>query len=184
MAEEFLDVYNKNGGLIGKETKKEAHKQGLWHHSVHIWVYNSKGQVLIQKRSKDKDSYPSLWDISAAGHVSAGETIKGAAQREIYEELKLKIKGPELKDIGKDKVSNSIPNLNWYNNEFENIFLFKFDGNIKKFKLKKDETECIELISLEKFEKDVNNKQILKKYVPHKGRYYKYIIKKIKEELK
>lgn len=95
--EENIDVLNSNGKRTGRVVAKSyAHKNALWHTGAHIWVYNLKDQILLQKRSMEKENYPGLWDISSAGHVSAGETPKMAALRELSEELGIKADSKKL----------------------------------------------------------------------------------------
>ena len=76
MAEEFIDVVDEKNVLTGKKVKKSlAHQDGIWHRAAHIWLYNAKGEILLQLRAKDKQQYPDSWDCSAGGHVSAGEEV-------------------------------------------------------------------------------------------------------------
>ncbi len=56
--EEILDIFDEDMNPIGQATKKEAHFKGYRHRSAHIWIYNDKSEVLLQKRSLQKDSYP------------------------------------------------------------------------------------------------------------------------------
>ncbi len=87
---EKIDVLNEKGELTGEiRTKKEVHELGLWHKSNHVWILNSEGELLLQHRAKNKENYGNAWDISAAGHVSAGESGIESALREIKEELGL-----------------------------------------------------------------------------------------------
>src|SRR5579871_5231372 len=88
--QEYIDILDKEGNKTGESLDgKEIHKLGLPHRTVHIWLVNSRKQLLLQKRSKIKDAYPSCWDISAAGHISSGETSLEAAKKETREELGL-----------------------------------------------------------------------------------------------
>lgn len=93
MADELVDIYNDNNETLGIEKmKSEAHKNGLWHRSSHIWIYNSRSEILLQLRADNKEMYPNMWDISAAGHVDAGEEPIVAALREMEEEIGLSVK--------------------------------------------------------------------------------------------
>ena len=84
---EFFDVLDENGNKTGKiKLRKEVHRDGDWHRSVHIWVINENGDVLLQRRAVDKDSNPNMLDISSAGHLSAGDESIDGAIREIKEE--------------------------------------------------------------------------------------------------
>ena len=181
---ELLDILDEKGKLTGKSaTKKELHEKGLWHQSAHIWIYNSKGQVLLQKRATIKDSYAGLWDVSAAGHISAGEKPEKSAAREVFEEIGLKIKEFELKKAGIVKVSEYISDAKWTNNEFDHIFLLKYDGDLKKLKLQKEEVDEIKFFSLTDLKNEIENPKTYKKYVPH-GKYYFNVIDLIKKELR
>ena len=60
------------------------------HRSIHILVFNSNNQIFLQKRSNTKDENPGFWDSSSAGHVDSGETYDECAERELWEELRIK----------------------------------------------------------------------------------------------
>lgn len=86
MADELIEIYNGNNEPLGIEKmKSEAHRNGLWHRASHIWIYNSAGEILLQLRAENKELYPNMWDISAAGHISAGEEPIISALREMEE---------------------------------------------------------------------------------------------------
>lgn len=68
----------------------EAHRQALPHRSVLVMLYDQGGRVYLQRRSHSKAVYPGRWDLSATGHVQAGESRQGAALRELEEELRVR----------------------------------------------------------------------------------------------
>jgi 16S rRNA (adenine1518-N6/adenine1519-N6)-dimethyltransferase len=68
-------------------TRRKVHGNNLRHRAVHIFLFNSSGEILLQKRSRWKDRHPNVWDSSAAGHVGAGEEYDATATRELHEEL-------------------------------------------------------------------------------------------------
>ncbi len=84
---EFVDV---NDHVVGTATRAEIHRRGLMHRAVHIFVFNDRGQIYLQRRSDTKDRHPSKLDSSAAGHVDPGESYFDAAKRELHEELGLR----------------------------------------------------------------------------------------------
>jgi isopentenyl-diphosphate delta-isomerase type 1 len=86
-SQELLDIVDIDDRVIGVKTRGEIHAESLMHRSVHILVFNSQGELFIQKRSMGKDENPGLWDTSAAGHVDSGETYQACAIRELDEEL-------------------------------------------------------------------------------------------------
>lgn len=94
MAEEIFDVVNERDEVIGQNTRREVHARGLWHRAVHVLVFNSKGEVFLQKRSMKKDIAAGKWDSSASGHLDTGEQYDVCAIREVREEIGLVISGP------------------------------------------------------------------------------------------
>ncbi len=101
MKEEIFDVVDENDKVIGKATREECHSnKKLMHRGVDIFIFNSEGYLLLQKRSVKKDLYPGVWASSASGHLDSGETYEKAAEREIMEELGTKT---ELKPVAKYK---------------------------------------------------------------------------------
>ncbi len=86
--EEHLDVIDSSGKVIGRATRQECHSNNLLaHRAVHVLVFNSKGELFLQKRSMSKDIQPGKWDTSVGGHLNPGETFDQAATREMREEL-------------------------------------------------------------------------------------------------
>ena len=77
--------------VLRAASRLEVHGNNLCHRAVHILIFNGLGEVFMQKRSRSKDRHALLWDSSAAGHVSAGEDYDFAAQRELEEELGVKL---------------------------------------------------------------------------------------------
>ncbi|MEJ2384159.1 MAG: NUDIX domain-containing protein [Xanthomonadales bacterium] len=84
---EWLEVVDAQDAVIGLERRGVIHARGLMHRSAQVLVFNSAGEVFLQKRSASKDEFPGLWDSSAAGHVNPGEGYADCARRELAEEL-------------------------------------------------------------------------------------------------
>ena len=84
---EIFDVVDDANRVIGQETRSKVHTQKLKHRAVHILVFNAKGDLFLQKRSRYKDANPGRWDSSAAGHVESGADYPETAARELQEEL-------------------------------------------------------------------------------------------------
>lgn len=90
--DELIDVLDKTGQPTGQVLPRtEIHAGLLMHRLAHVWIINSTSEVLLQQRSADKLHYPSCWDVSANGHVEAGERSLDSIQRECAEELGLTI---------------------------------------------------------------------------------------------
>jgi isopentenyldiphosphate isomerase len=91
MVEEIFDVVNERDEVIGRCTRSEVHRLGLRHRAVHVLVFNSRGEIFLQKRSMKKDRQPGLWDSSASGHLDSGECYDACAVRELREEIGLNL---------------------------------------------------------------------------------------------
>src|SRR5436190_19918480 len=89
MSEEIFDVVDQGDRVIGREARAEVHRRGLLHRAVHVLVFNSRGEVFLQKRSMSKDTFPGAWDSFSSGHVSCGEDYGSCAVRELQEEVGL-----------------------------------------------------------------------------------------------
>lgn len=71
---EYIDVLNPDGTKTGVSVpKKQVHDKGLWHRASHVWFVNSNAEILLQLRSGKKENGAGQYDISAAGHLSAGD---------------------------------------------------------------------------------------------------------------
>lgn len=99
--EEYIDVLNEKGDYTGRtETREKCHKEGLWHKAVVVFILNNKKQVLLQRRSPSKKLWPNLWDITAGGHVLAGEFGFQAIIRECKEELGIALEPKDITFLG------------------------------------------------------------------------------------
>ncbi|MBC8170594.1 MAG: NUDIX domain-containing protein [Anaerolineae bacterium] len=125
-SEEFFDIYDDNLVKIGVKRRSQVHRDGDWHRSFHCWVIYrdtaAKDWILLQKRAPDKDTYPDLFDISCAGHYSAGEDLATTALRELDEELGLKIEFEELIRIGL-RIATKKPSPDMIDREISDVFL-------------------------------------------------------------
>lgn len=181
--DELIDILNADGVPLGKTAmKSKAHKMGLFHATVHIWLYTKEGELLIQKRAVNKDTHPGLWDTSVAGHIGAGELIIDSAIREVKEEIGLTITGKDLKKIG---VFKSIQkhSKELIDCEFHHTFLSKLKIPLEKLIKQKSEIDDLKLISNIQFEKELNDKELSKQYVPHSIEYYTKILNEITQLL-
>ncbi|MGH7975242.1 MAG: NUDIX hydrolase [Limisphaerales bacterium] len=94
MSEEIFDVVNERDEVIDRQPRKEVHARGLWHRAVHILVFNSRGEIFLQKRSMLKDTARGKWDSSSSGHLDSGEDYDVCAVRELREEIGLRAGAP------------------------------------------------------------------------------------------
>lgn len=85
--DELFDVVDEANVVIRQEKRALVHAEDLRHRAMHLFAYNKRGDLFLQKRSLLKDSCPGLWDSSAAGHLDVGESYADCARRELEEEL-------------------------------------------------------------------------------------------------
>lgn len=87
-AEEMFPVVDEEGNIISAATRGECHGGSkLLHPVVHLHLFNSKGEMYLQKRPEWKDIQPGKWDTAVGGHVDLGESVEMALHREVEEEL-------------------------------------------------------------------------------------------------
>ncbi|MBP5343765.1 MAG: NUDIX domain-containing protein [Alphaproteobacteria bacterium] len=155
---ECFDVLDEDGQKTGKiKPRAQVHRDGDWHKAVHIWIVNDKDEVLLQKRSPNKDSNPNMWDISSAGHLTAGDDSLTGAVREIKEELGVDILPSQLVLIG-TKRSSSRPSATFINNEFNDVYLLRLSLDLKKIVLQEEEVAEVKYISLDEFRSKIKNR--------------------------
>jgi 16S rRNA (adenine1518-N6/adenine1519-N6)-dimethyltransferase len=117
---EIFDVVDDQDQVIGKAPRKEVHAKNLNHRAVHILIFNSKNEFLLQLRRPDKDKYPNCWDTSSAGHVDSGEGYEQAAIRELKEELGI--------DVSKLDEIDYLPTSEETGFEFIRVYKLIHDG--------------------------------------------------------
>ena len=88
---ELFPVVDKTDRILRHASRSEVHGDNLRHRAVHVLIFNERGELYLQQRSRCKDRHPLLWDSSAAGHVMAGEGYDEAANRELQEELGINV---------------------------------------------------------------------------------------------
>ncbi|HUH45718.1 MAG TPA: NUDIX domain-containing protein [Arenibacter sp.] len=181
--DEAIDILDADGNYTGETLmKSEAHKKGLFHPSIHVWFYTGNGEILIQKRAKNKDTHPGLWDVSVAGHVGAGENVVLSAIREVGEEIGLTILGGDLFKVGVFKYQHQHrPDL--IDREFHHTFLSELKVPLNILKMQESEVDDLALIDLDLFKKELAHKAINPKYVPYDPAYYEVIFQAIEAKL-
>ena len=159
--DELVEILTETGENTNKNiSKHKAHKEGICHGISAIGLIDSKGRLLIQKRSKTKKDEPNKWDLSSAGHIEFNEIPINAAIRETHEELGIIINENDLVLIdtylNKVKLSNDI-----YINHFTYLYIVKKDIDISKIKILEKEVEEIKFINKEEYNDLLNNNKMV-----------------------
>ncbi|KAJ0006703.1 hypothetical protein Pint_30429 [Pistacia integerrima] len=142
LQEEHLDVLTKTGQKTGVSKPRhnspfliillyelsvelgDVHRDGDYHRAVHVWIFaESTQELLLQRRADCKDSWPGLWDISSAGHISAGDSSLITAQRELHEELGVNLPKDAFELIFVFLQECVINDGTFINNEYNDVYL-------------------------------------------------------------
>lgn len=125
--EEKIVYVDADDNVIGAGSRRDAAQKGIIHRISRVFIFNSDGEMLIQKRSPHVSAFPNRWDDSAAGHVDEGEEYLEAALRELREEVG--IAGIPLVEIGKhySEITEEMPLRKRFNMLYEG----RYDGPIQ-----------------------------------------------------
>ena len=174
--EEYLDIWNSEGQPTGRTcTKDEAHQKGWFHPTVHVWFYTPAPALLLQKRSLTKQTFPGYWDVSVAGHVSAGESILEGALREVKEEIGLDIQARDLHPLDIRKNTNRFDN-GVIDCEFQHVFLVKLETPVSQLRIQETEVDAVRLFSFEELQNCMLKKHPNYKIVPANMSYYQFVM--------
>jgi len=165
MKKEFVVLVNRNGRRVGVVEKLEAHKKGLLHRALSVFIFNDRGQMLLQKRAASKYHFAELWSNACCSHPRPGEKILSAAKRRLKEELNFKT-GLESKGVIAYRFSDAKSGLTEH--EYDYIFTGAFN---KEIDFNEDEVSEVRWISVPKLKKEIKN--FPEKFTP----WFLYIMK-------
>ncbi|WP_411768457.1 NUDIX hydrolase [Winogradskyella sp. A3E31] len=182
--DELIDIVDKQGHPTGRSALKSViHKQGLYHSTIHLWLYTNKGEILLQQRSHKKPICPLLWDVSVAGHIDAGETEIIAAIRETKEEIGLSLEENQLKKIGTFLHESEYYNGSIKDNEFHQVYISELKVPLEQLIPQEDEVEALKLVSTAEFKSLLKESEHNSHFVPSNRDYYEFVVKTISKEL-
>ncbi len=150
---EYFDIVDDDGLPTGEIVSRErAHREGVPHRTAHVWIVRpgDRGyEVLLQKRSPEKDSFPGLYDTSSAGHIPAGDEPLESAIRELAEELGIESAPGDLRFAGTFRIryEKEFHGELFRDNEFANVYVYC--GPIKEMKLQQSEVSEVRWFDLE-----------------------------------
>ena len=131
---EVIDLYTVDRIPTGETIfRGEAHAEDRYRMVVHVCVFNSTGEMLIQKRQDDIVRWPGYWDISMGGGASAGDTSRAAAQRELAEELGLSV---DFTDIRPVLTVN-------FHDGFDDFYVLQMDVDLETLCLQEEEVATV-----------------------------------------
>lgn len=152
---EILDIVDEYGNPTGETAERDiAHRRGLFHRTSHLWVLRRRGdtlQLLLQKRSEDKDSFPGCFDISSAGHIPAGQDFVPSAIRELKEELGLCARPEELIYLGTRKIAddNVFHGAPFHDRQISRVYAIFRDIEAENISFQRAEIQAVQWQSLD-----------------------------------
>lgn len=161
---EYFDIYSENGFPTGERVERSvAHEKGILHAAVHIYIYrikNGKYEILLQKRADNKDSFPSCWDTSCAGHVSSGDTFEETALKELREELGISVDFSSLSHAFDQKVEkiNIFHARTFKDREYNKVYLLYYDVPETALTFQREEISALKWMDADELLEELENK--------------------------
>jgi isopentenyldiphosphate isomerase len=155
MSEELIEAWDwetgKPSGLA--VARKEAHKSGIPHEGVHLWivsVFDGVHHVLLQRRARDKELYPGYLDITVGGHVVFGQE-EDKLGKEAREELGINLDGKVLHDLGYIRYEEKIPEFSLFHREFQHVWVLFDDKPLDEYVFEDGEVDGLAAIPFDRF---------------------------------
>ena len=158
---EYLDICDENGRPTGETVSRDtAHREGIRHWTAHVWIVREREgrtEVLLQKRSMRKESFPGLYDTSSAGHIPAGQEPLPSALREMEEELGVKA-GPEdlaLAGMFRIRYEKTFHGRLFRDNEVTFVYVYRKAVDEERLVLQESEVDEVRWFGLEEVRREI-----------------------------
>lgn len=148
---ELVDLYDGQRELTNETVDKKAVPEGKFRLSVHAWITNDNGELLIQQRLATAHKFPNMWSVTG-GSVKAGETSLDGVLRELSEELGINASKEEMKLIA------SYIRMK----DYVDVWVLNKNINIDDIVMQEDEVQNVKWVTLEEFENMLNNKEVVR----------------------
>ena len=167
---EYVILVDREDKEIGTEEKMKAHKDGKLHRAFSIFVFNSKGELLLQRRALSKYHCGGLWTNTCCSHPRKGEVLEEAVHRRIMEEMGFDCEMKEVFSFSyKSKFDNGLTE-----NEIDHVFIGSFEGEPA---INREEVEEFRWIKIDNLKKDISENP--GKYTP----WFKIAIQKVVQHI-
>ena len=152
---ELWDVYDVNRNKTNKTMLRgEPIEKDNYHLVVHVCIFNSDGEMLIQQRQPFKEGWSNMWDITVGGSATKGDTSQSAAERELFEEIGLKL---DLQNVRPHITINFI-------NGFDDFYLIEEDVDMNELSLQYEEVQNVKWASKEEICRMIDNGEFIPYY--------------------
>lgn len=136
---EQWDVYDIHRIKTGELVRRGEEMVGGLHIVVHVCIFNSKGEMLIQQRTDDKIGWPGMWDVTVGGSAVAGDTSQQAASRELFEELGITYDFTGMRPYLTTNFARG----------FDDVYMLELDVDLDQIVLQKEEVQAVKWASCE-----------------------------------
>ena len=148
--EENVVLVSENDEVLGLMEKMQAHQNGILHRAFSVFLFNTNGEMLLQKRAAGKYHSPNQWTNACCSHPKSGETYLDGAKRRVFEELGIETNLEEkFHFIYKADVGQNL-----WEHELDHVFTGNFEG---EFHLNPEEVSEVRYISMDNLEKEMKN---------------------------
>ncbi|MDT9722356.1 NUDIX domain-containing protein [Paenibacillus sp. ClWae2A] len=153
MTPERFDIYDDQQHWIGTALRSEVHAKGYWHRSFHCWIVRDEGEqrrVLFQRRRDIKDTFPGCYDITAAGHLTAGEQLQDA-NRELEEELGVHVSFDALTYLltATQQLQGEVRGIPFIDREFSAVYGLCLNQPLEAYVLQPSEVDSLYEVPLD-----------------------------------
>lgn len=138
--DELWDLYTKDREKTGKLHRRgDEMEDGEYHLVIHVCIFNSKNQLLIQQRQPFKEGWPNMWDVTVGGSALQGENSFQAAERELFEEIGLEL---DLSDTRPNFTIN-------FPQGFDDYYILEHEVDLTALRLQEEEVQAVRWVSKE-----------------------------------
>jgi isopentenyldiphosphate isomerase len=146
---DLIDVLSENGLRTGEIiSRAEIHRLGKHHRAIHLYLFNSNNELLLQRRSLTVDNFPGVFSISVLGHVNAGEFSSATVRREIEEELGIDASGLKI-DFLFSYFSEATLNKTYIDRQFNDVYITRADIDLKLIQFDASEVSEVKFVPFE-----------------------------------
>lgn len=147
----LIDVLSSTGLRTGEIlSRSEVHRLGKYHRAIHLYLFNSRNEILIQKRALTVDSAPGVYTISVLGHVNAGETSTTTVKREVEEELGIDASSFKF-DFLFSFLQEADVSETHIERQFSDVYLTRTDLDLSQIKIDPAEVAEVKFVPFETF---------------------------------